>query len=356
MSRSLGSLLSAALVLALAAPLSAQDAPEPAAGAGDAAADTTASPAAGAGDTPAEPAPTPAASVAPAQPSAPARPAPPPIMVVVATTGRLPDDVVAAVQQGLVEHIAAMAGGRPVHPLAAAELRDAILECREDACIGGHLAQARAQAGVIARVRARGRRPLEVTLEMRDPVSGTPRLEPVRGELPFDAALIPEAAAALVEPLRPAMPAPPPPPPTLLVTTTVDGARVQIDGQEIGTSPVAAVEVAEGQHEIVVLRAGYLSARRQVRVQAGQRARVDVTLEPIGGSADGGSDAVFGEDAQQSEELTDQWWFWTAVGGGAALVVGIVIGVAVAASSGGQGPQTNPTGIMLPPITTTGGM
>jgi hypothetical protein len=292
----------------------------------------------------------PEASAAPAEAPA-TRPAPPPIMVVVTTTGRIADEVVAAVSQALVDRVTAMAGGRPVHALGAPELRAAIGACADDVCIGGQLAQAGAQAGVIARLHARGRRPLEVALELRDPVSGAPRLAAVTGELPLDPALIPEASAALVEPLRAAMPPPPPPPATLLVTVNVDGAQVRIDGQEIGTSPVAPVEVTVGNHEIVVLAPGYLSTRRQEAIEPGEQARVDVTLEAIASRGGGAVDPLSGAPEPAGGDLLGEWWFWTAIGAGAAVLIGILIGVGVAVADSNQAPlQPDPTGIMLPPL------
>lgn len=296
------------------------------------------------------------AQAAEAPPRAPeARPAPPPIMVVVLTSGRIAEDVSSAAQQAIVEQLTPMAGGRPVLALGAASIRDAIAACTEDACIGAQLAQAGAQAGVIARLHARGRRPLEATIEIRDPVSGAPRHAPVVGELPLDAAALPQAMSALTAQLAGSMPNPPPPPATLLVTVNVDGARVQVDGEEIGTSPVAPVEVAEGAHEIVVLAPGYLSMRRQTQVRPGEQARVDVTLQSMavsGGSGEPMSDGT--PRPTTGSDVTSEWWFWTAIGGGAAVLIAIAIGVGVAVANGAPPMQLDPSGILLPPI--TGGM
>ncbi|MCZ7677361.1 MAG: hypothetical protein M5U28_00700 [Sandaracinaceae bacterium] len=94
----------------------------------------------------------------------------------------VPDEMAAAAQQAVVDRVSAMAGGRPVHALGAAEIRDAIAACGDDACIGAQLGQAGAQAGVI--VRLRGRRPVHATLEIRDPVSGARGASPSRGRCP----------------------------------------------------------------------------------------------------------------------------------------------------------------------------
>lgn len=350
--RSASILLCLAGPLAIAAPLAAQ---APAEGAPpDAAAE------------PPETAPPPETAAPAAPPDAVATPAaapsaPPPIMVVVATRGRVSDEVEAAVSQSLVDAVTAMAGGRPVHALGAAALRDAITACEDDTCIGAQLAQAGARAGLIARIRGRGRRPLEVAIELRDPVSGAPRLAAIEGELPVDVAQIPAATAALIEPLRAAMPAPPPPPATLLVTVNVDGARVAIDDQEVGTSPVAPVEVAPGSHVVVVSMADYASVRREERIEPGEQARVDVTLQEIGAEAAAAAGdlgwGTSGPAEPAGDDLVDQWWFWTLIGVGAAALIGVAIGIGVAVSDSGGMPmpvQPDPTGIMLPPL--TGGM
>ncbi len=279
---------------------------------------------------------------------------PPPIMVVVLTSGRVSDEVVSAAQQALVERLTAMAGGRPVHALGAPELRDAIGACQDDACIGQQLAQAGAQAGVIARLTGRGRRPVQIAIELRDPVSGAPRREPVTGELPIAAAEVPAAATALASQLEGAMPNPPPPPATLLVTVNVDGARVQIDGEDIGTSPVAPVEVSDGRHEVVVIARGYASVRRPATVQPGEHARLDVTVQPLEGAGPAGQGPL-GEEPAGNDELITQWWFWTAIGAGVAVILGVSIGIGVAVSdSNAAAAMQDPTGIMLPPI--AGGM
>ena len=139
----------------------------------------------------------------------------------------------------------------------------------------------------------------------------------------------------------------------------VDGARVQLDGEEVGTSPVAPVEVADGPHEVVVIAPGHLSVRRPVRVQPGEQARLDVTLQPMGAAA-GGVDAsgelgAVGGGGGGGDDLLGQWWFWTAIGVGAAVLIGIAIGIGVAVADANSTPmQLDPTGIPLPPI--SGGM
>jgi hypothetical protein len=285
------------------------------------------------------------------------RPPPPPIMVVVLTTGRLDAAIEEAIAQSFVARITDMAGGRPVHALAAAEIEAAITACRDDACIGAILAQAGAQAGLIVRLRARGRRPIEVALELRDPVSGTQRMSAaIEGTIPFDIAQAPAAIATLTAQLEPAMPSPPPPPSTLLITVNVDGAQVRLDGQELGASPLAPVEVLDGAHTVIVMMPGYGIQQRRVNVQPGEQARMDVTLSTIaeGQRNGGGGDNEAPWMANNEEgggDVTNEWWFWLAIGGGAAILIGVAIGIGVAVATGGEPqPPPMPSGIMLPPI------
>jgi hypothetical protein len=139
---------------------------------------------------------------------------PPPMMVVVLPDRRVPAELAAAASAAVVSQVEPMARGRAVHALGAAEMVAAIAACSDDACIGAHLGQAGAQGGVILRL-ARGRRGIEATLELRDPISGTMRREAVTGPLPSAADGVAEALAPLSAQLEEAMPSPPPPPATL---------------------------------------------------------------------------------------------------------------------------------------------
>jgi len=300
-----------------------------------------------------------ATTEAEAEPPSPraSRPAPPPIMVVVLPGRRVPEAVSAAASASLVTQLEAMSGGRPVLAVGAQAqaLIDAIAACEEDACVGAQLGEAGAQAGALLRLE-RSRRGVTATLELRDPVSGALRHEPIEGELPRGEEGVAEALASLSVQLEGSMPSPPPPPATLLVTVNVDGAAVELDGQAIGESPVAAVEVPEGDHTVIVRAEGYNIERRSTRIRPGERARLDVTLTEVGAVSQLTGEAPDPDNpwAQPGEgegELTDQWWFWTAIGGGAALVIGAVIIIAVVASDQGPPPMPpDPTGIMLPPI------
>jgi hypothetical protein len=318
---------------ALAAPASAQDGATPAA------------------PEPSEPAaaevpPAEAAPVSDAVEAEPPPPPVPPIMVVALGTGRVPPELVDAVRASLVAQITPMAGGRPVLPLMHVELTAAITTCGADeACIGGHVSSANAIGAVIATLARRtARGPVTLTLDIRDPVSGSMRLPTQTLELAVDADVA-AALAPLTEALRPVMFSPPPPPPELLITVNVDGATVRIDDEVVGTTPVAAVRVSPGRHVVMITAPEHSGARREVELDPGERERLDVTLTASTAVA---MDEVIAADGTvvHRNEWYEEWWVWTIVGGVVVVGVGVGVGVGVATS----GPPPDPMGIPLPPI------
>ena len=282
---------------------------------------------------------------------------PPPLLVAVLPSRGVSEEVTTAIGEAIVETARPWSGRREVHRVAAPELLGAIAACRDDVCTGGQLATAGAQAGVIVRTRRR-RATVSLTFEIRDPVSGASRFEAVEGSVPNATEGLAEALAPLIAQLQSGLPPAPPPPATILVTANVDGASVSIDGVDIGETPVAAEELVEGTHEVMVTRRGYVATRRRVELAPGEQERVDVTLREIGAEAvaAAGGPAYEGNGDPSSEwrepepagDVTGEWWFWTLIGVGAAVLIGVAIGIGVAVGeSGGQG---DPSGIRLPPI------
>jgi PEGA domain len=314
---------------ALALPARAQDAPPHAASVEETAADTAA-------DT---------AGTEPAG-TAPSTPAVPPIMVVVTASGRVPPELVEALRTRLVEQVTPMAGGRPVLPLRMESLSAALVACGADAaCIGGQIAGAGAIGAIVATLARRtARGPVTLTLDIRDPVSGSPRI-PTQTLALDPAGDVVALLSPLTEALRPVMFSPPPPPPELLVTVNVDGATVRIDDEVIGTTPVAAVRLTPGRHVIMVTADGYSGTRRELELDPGERERLDLTLLVAEVVA---MDEVIAADGTviTSRPWYEEWWVWTIVGGVVVVGVGVGVGVGVATS----GPPPDPMGIPLPPI------
>lgn len=67
-------------------------------------------------------------------------------------------------------------------------------------------------------------------------------------------------------------------PGSLLVESRPAGARVLVDGAEIGVTPVTVPSLAAGPHTVRIERAGYVSITTTARIEARTRARVAVTL------------------------------------------------------------------------------
>ncbi len=69
-----------------------------------------------------------------------------------------------------------------------------------------------------------------------------------------------------------------PAPGSLLVESRPAGARVVVDGADIGVTPVTMPSLAAGPHTVRIERAGYVSITTTARIEARTRARVAVTL------------------------------------------------------------------------------
>jgi PEGA domain/Putative binding domain, N-terminal len=82
-----------------------------------------------------------------------------------------------------------------------------------------------------------------------------------------------------------------PRPGVLVVSSEPQGARVSVDGQPRGSTPLTLRDVAPGTHHIVLAQAGYLDNGSDVQVRTGETTTVDrrLTRAPANASASGGS-------------------------------------------------------------------
>jgi len=90
----------------------------------------------------------------------------------------------------------------------------------------------------------------------------------------------------------------------LVVQATVEGARVLLDGEDLGVVPLDE-EVEPGHHEVVVRAEGFANHRSVLDLLPGDTASVRATLN------------------EEETPLYAQWWFWSAivaVVGGAAVL------------------------------------
>jgi hypothetical protein len=110
------------------------------------------------------------------------------------------------------------------------------------------------------------------------PTPAPPR-RPVAATTPPPVSLA-SAAAASPTPI-PEAPAPTPVPPprsARLELAVRPGAVVEVDGQRLGKTPLAPLELEPGLRKIQLLSSGFWGLRRQLRLEAGTSARLDVDL------------------------------------------------------------------------------
>jgi hypothetical protein len=65
----------------------------------------------------------------------------------------------------------------------------------------------------------------------------------------------------------------------LNVDSRPDGARVFLDGKQVGTTPLAITSVSAGEHAIRLERDGYRRWSSSVRIVASEQNRVTASLE-----------------------------------------------------------------------------
>jgi hypothetical protein len=131
----------------------------------------------------------------------------------------------------------------------------------------------------------------------------------------------------------------------LTVRTNVPGARVLIDGADVGAAPLPdAVELMPGDHVVEARAADLQPARHQVRLEAGMQEDLTLVLDPLPAStssatppmastaslapplvvipaAPAGLDMSRAQPADTAPDdsgVLSQWWFWAIVGSVAA--------------------------------------
>ncbi|MEE2789825.1 MAG: PEGA domain-containing protein [Myxococcota bacterium] len=138
---------------------------------------------------------------------------------------------------------------------------------------------------------------------------------------PLVVTFAPIAAAAVAAPITapPAQSAMPTQPQTGQLTVEVDqvGARIQVDGKNIGQSPLKGpITLNQGPHRILVEGRNGTSYSEVVTVNAGQTVTSSVELAP--------------------SEFDYKLWAWIGMGTGAALILGGTIAGSMAVSSSGD--------------------
>lgn len=269
----------------------------------------------------------------------------PPVMVVAIAGPRVDAALRTSVETMLVDALVPMAGGRPIRPLAQEELRARYAACADAACQGAMIAELGAIGAVVVHLTRTGGR-THATLDLVDPISGTPRLPQQSADL--DASSAATVLAPLIEAWRPAMFSPPPAPPTLLVTVNVDGATIAVDGVEVGHSPIAAQRLTAEHHVVTITAPGYAGTQRSLDLTPGQQARIDVNLSVLEGTA---APVAPAQATDPGPPAPPQWyeeaWIWAVIGAGVVVVAGVIVGVVIGTQ---PQPQPDPMGIGLPAL------
>ncbi len=103
----------------------------------------------------------------------------------------------------------------------------------------------------------------------------------------------------------------------LAVTSEPDGARVLIDGREVGTTP-ARLELPAGQHFVAVEKDGFTRASAEVELTADTPAKQHLALVPLAAAPAAAAEASSGTAG------------WVLVGVGGALLAGAAVTGALA--------------------------
>lgn len=292
--------------------------------------------------TEAPPAALPAAAAADAQDGA------PPLLLIPVPGAGLTEELANGILAASLSALESMTERRAVRSIMDGAVITAVAECADPACIGAQITELGGIAAVLVRMgRANARAPFTVTYEVVAAVTGDRSGEPVTASLDSDAEAAPVATLgpALAQ-LRGHLP-PAPIQATLLLAINVDGAMVTVDGEGVGESPVAPIEVRPGRRTVRVTRPGFSSYQRNVEITA-DGLRINIDLEPdeqelarlvaAEEAAADGRPAVGGSD----DPWFKKWYVWAGVGG-AVVLTAIIIGVA---ASGGASQQ----GFPVPPI------
>ena len=106
----------------------------------------------------------------------------------------------------------------------------------------------------------------------------------------------------------------------LAIVVDVQGAELVIDGTRVGTLPTARpVSVNAGAHNVVVRKAGYASAQRELTVTGGETQRLEFTLKRETGSAAVPRAPVRSDLHERTQSSPDRSPMWISLVATAAL-------------------------------------
>jgi hypothetical protein len=277
------------------------------------------------------------------------------------TPDRVPEEATAAIAGAVASLLGPAAEGRPTQVVDDPAILEKFANCpteppaegeegmTPEQCLGAGVAITKGEAGVVVRLdRRRPRRsPYQATITVRARRTGEVVGGPIEVSLEQDG----DYAALLAEPLTPLEDAMPPPPPRqfLLIAANTDGAEVRVDGEPVGETPLAPVELDPGQHVVQVAREGVGAENRTIQMRPGQDLRINVDFDPESSAAEGTRyDWETGELVQEEEETPWYLRWYTIAGASAVVVAGVVVAIVLA--TGDDESPRDPLGQPIPPL------
>jgi hypothetical protein len=124
----------------------------------------------------------------------------------------------------------------------------------------------------------------------------------------------------------------------LRVETTPPGAEVRLDADDPGAPPVGVTPLSLegaplGDHLVSVRREGFQPASRIVSIVGGQTVKLELALTPLVVTPPLAPKPVLVVMAPPARKpFWKRTWFWPVVAGAAVVVIGVSVGVGVAAS------------------------
>jgi hypothetical protein len=258
------------------------------------------------------------------------------IGVVAIETGRATGSDADAAQRALVEQGTA-AGANRVWSIIDGAV-SAARSCTDAPCLGA-IGRGHAHAYVIVLTvnRATTRVPWSVSARLVDATSnadlGMAQVEVPAGTTDWGSVLWPGLQAIVLQ-----LPTAPLPTGSILVTSNVPGAEVFVDGNRIAQTPMEPAAVPAGPRQLRVHSARYTDFLQDIQVEPAQELRVDATLELLPPPA----------ETAESTAFYEKPWVWGVAGG--VVVVGVIVAIVIATSSGGEDSTIRDGAVQIPPL------
>jgi hypothetical protein len=132
----------------------------------------------------------------------------------------------------------------------------------------------------------------------------------------------------------------------LSISCRVEGARVRLDGEILGQTPLAnEIPVDPGSHRLSIDKEGYPPLQEDLQLRRGEHRQVVLSWSRLA-TASPSRPVPDGDPRPRSDRrpppLYKRWWFWTVIG--AAVVAGTVAGITASQTGGSDRLPSGPAG------------